>query len=158
MHVSAEPEKAGITHVKMVISYKGVDAKWFSDISPLGSSQTKSKTGFLPSVIARVGKHETLEIIQEYRLVNKGPVVPCGIIVDLTPELVGDSIRISGMCVLRYATNKDANGVATRFTAQENLINFKLEDGKTEAVDIEGGGQITITATLVDTTGSPIKK
>jgi hypothetical protein len=113
-----------------------------------------------PSVTAKSGQQTKVEIIQEYRLdaaALKGPVIPCGIIVDLTPEYDEHGIHITGTSVLRYSPNKSAIGVATLFTAQENLISMKLEDGATKVLDL-GGGKMLVTASLIDKSGAPIKK
>jgi hypothetical protein len=161
-HAWSEPAKADIAQVKISISFKGVDAKWFSalDQGTMSSLRQKDGTVVCPSVTAKSGQQTKVEIIQEYRLdasTLKGPVIPCGIIVDLTPEYDEQGIRITGTTVLRYAPNKSAVGVASRFTAEENLISMKLQDGATKTLDI-GGGQMLITASLIDKSGAPIKK
>ncbi len=161
-HAWAEPAKAEVAQVKISISFKGVDARWFSalDQGTMSSLRRKDGTVVCPSVTAKSGQPTTVEIIQEYRLDAsnlKGRVIPCGIIVDLTPEYDESGIRIAGTSVLRYSPNKTAIGVATRFTAQENLIDLRVEDGATKIVDL-GGGQMLITASLIDKSGVPIKK
>lgn len=149
--------------VKLDIRYKGVDAKWFSDLSASTKEALRSESGAvgLPNVVAKSGEQAKLQVIQEYRLDGstlEGPVIPCGIILELTPEFVGEEIRISGKGVLRRSTNKTAGGIATRFAAQEYLIDLKLKDGTPKAVALEGGGQMILTATLIDETGRPIEK
>lgn len=154
---SAEQAKPKSQHVKMTISYKGVDAKWFSEISG-GYTRTKSGTVIFPSLTAAVGKQETLEMIREYRIKKGSIEVPCGLTVDLKPEIDGGGIRISGRSVLRCATNKSPKGGAMQFKAQEILIDLKLENGTTKAVAIEGGGQMMITANFLDSRGFSIKE
>ena len=161
-----------VPDVKITISYKGIDTKWFSSLDDehtLSGLLQKDGTMTFPSVTVKFGEHATMPITRDYKVdssSSEGSVVPCGIIVELSPRLEGDGIRISGSSILRYATNKSVSptrksgwkGVATRFIAQENLISLKFEDGATKTVDIEGGGQMVITATLIDYTGRPIKK
>ena len=161
-HAWAKPANAEIAQVKISISFKGVDAKWFSalDQGTMSSLRRKDGTVVCPSVTAKSGQQTKVEIIHEYRLdaaALKGPVIPCGIIVDLTPEYDEHGIHITGTSVLRYSPNKSDIGVATRFTAQENLISMKSEDGATKVVDL-GGGQMLVTASLIDKSGAPIKK
>lgn len=117
--------------VKLDIQYKGVDAKWFSDLSASTREALRSDSGAvgLPYVAAKSGEQAKLQVVQEYRLEGstlEGPVIPCGVVLELTPEFVGDEIRIFGKGILRRSTNKSAAGIATRFAAQENLIDLKL--------------------------------
>jgi hypothetical protein len=160
---AAAPLPANPTMVKLDIRYKGVDAKWFSDLSPRTKEILRSESGAvgLPLVVVKSGELTKLELIREYRLDSstlEGPVIPCGVVLDLTPKVDGSDIRVSGKGVLRRSTNKSAAGTATRFEAKENLIDLKLEDGTPKAVNLEGGGQMVLTATLIDATGRPIKK
>ncbi|WP_184021053.1 hypothetical protein [Haloferula luteola] len=110
---------------------------------------------------AKAGETATIEVIQEFHTGTPTPkesVVPCGVVVDWSPEPVGGAIRISGKNLLRRTTNKNADGVATRFETQEAWINLNLEDGATKLVELEDGGKMFITATLVDSSGRPVKK
>ena len=160
---TAVPVLAEPAQVKLDIRFKGVDAKWFSDLSAKTKEVLRSESGAvgLPSLTARNGEQATLEVIREYRLDNatlEGPVIPCGVVLELIPEFNGGAIHLSGKGVLRRSTDKSAGGVATRFEAKENLIDLQLADGAPKAVDLEGGGQMIFTATLIDATGRPIKK
>ncbi len=160
-HAWAEPATADAAQVKISISFKGVDAKWFSALDQATMpSRKKDGTLVCPSVTAKSGQSVKLEMVQDYRLdasTLKGPIIPCGIIVDLTPEFDGDSIQMTGSGVLRYPSDKRAIGVATRFTAEEAIIGLKFKDGATKAIDL-GGGQMLIAVSLIDKSGVPIKK
>ena len=160
-HAWAEPAKAEATQVKISISFKGVDAKWFSALDQATMpSRKKDGTLVCPSVTAKSGQPVKLEMVQDYRLdasTLKGPAIPCGIIVDLTPEFDGDDISITGISVLRYPSDKRAIGVATRFTAEEAIIGLKFKDGAAKAIDL-GGGQMLLTVSLIAKSGAPIKK
>jgi len=160
---AAAPVLADPAMVQLDIRFKGVDAKWFSDLSARSKEALRSGSGTvgLPLICAKSGEQVTLEVIREYRLDDstlEGPVVPCGIILEFTPKLDGNEIRISGKSALRRSTDKTAAGIATQFEAKENLINLKLEDGAPKAVNLEGGGQMILTAKLIDETGRPIEK
>jgi len=160
---TAVPALAEPAQVKLDIRFKGIDSKWFSDLSASTKEVLRSESGALglPSVAAKSGEQATLEVIQEYRLDNstlEGPVIPCGVALELTPKYNGGVIRLSGKGVLRRSTDKSAEGVATRFEAKENLIDLQLEDGAPKAIALEGGGQMIFMATLIDATGRPIKK
>ncbi|WP_353568878.1 hypothetical protein [Haloferula sargassicola] len=149
--------------IRIDARYEGVDVKWLSDLSPNTRDALKATGGTLrlPAVTAKTGEIATIEVIQEFHTGTstlKESVVPCGVVVDWSPELVDGAIRISGKNLLRRTTNKNADGVATRFETQEAWIHLNLEDGATKQVELEGGGKMFITATLVDSSGRPVKK
>jgi hypothetical protein len=155
------PLLAAPTQIKLDIRYENVDAKWFPD-----SVSTKSKAlpgkqvkvVSAPSVMVKAGQSATVEVIQEYHAGPKRPMVPCGIIIDLTADLDDGGINISGKSIFRRPTDKRAEGVASRFEAQEVLIDLKLEDGIPKVVDLDNGGKMCVTATIIDATGQPLKK
>ncbi|MBB5353305.1 hypothetical protein HNR46_003560 [Haloferula luteola] len=157
------PILAEQTTIRIDARYEGVDVKWLSDLSPNTREVIKATGGTLrlPAVTAKAGETATIEVIQEFHTGTPTPkesVVPCGVVVDWSPEPVGGAIRISGKNLLRRTTNKNADGVATRFETQEAWINLNLEDGATKLVELEDGGKMFITATLVDSSGRPVKK
>ena len=154
----AEQAKAEPARVQISISFTGVDAKWFSALEKMPSLRDDGSLA-CPSVTAKGGQRAIIELTQECRLdasTRKGPVIPCGIIVELTPEFDEHDIHITGATVLRYALNKSAFGVASRFAAEENLISMQLQDGATKKLDI-GGGQMLITASLIYKSGARLK-
>ena len=160
---SAVPLLAEAASIKIDIRYKGVDAKWFSDLSTRTKEAIQDESGgiVLPGITARSGELTTLELIREYRLDNstlEGPVIRCGVILEFTPKADGGAIRLTGKGVLRRSTDKGAGGVATKFEAKENRINLQLDVGAPKVVDLAGGGQMILAATLIDATGRPIKK
>ncbi|RYZ24520.1 MAG: hypothetical protein EOP49_45750 [Sphingobacteriales bacterium] len=148
---------------KIDIAFVNVDSKWFADLETTAKPLLQRKNGkvAVPSVTATNGQTAAMEVIREYRTRSspaKGPVVPCGIMINLTPELHGQGIRLFGTCVLRRMTNKSVNDVVTRFAAQEALVDLQFQDGESKSFEMEDGGKILLTATLIDATGTPIKK
>ncbi len=155
--------EAGPIQTKIDIVYENVDAKWFADLDPGTKAALEKKGGVVaaPSVTAKSGQSVTMQVIQEYRTrpsTSSNTVVPCGIILGLTPELNGEGIRIVGTSILRRSTNKDENDNATRFEAQELLVDIGLKDGESKDLELEDGGVIRLTATIIDATGRPIKQ
>ena len=155
------PLLAAPTQIKLEIKYENVDAKWFSDIGSTNSKALPEKNGTVfsaPSVTVRAGQEASVEVIREYHASPKGPMVQCGIIIDLTATIDDGGIQISGKSILRRPTDKRAEGVASRFEAQEVLLDLKLDDGISKIVEMDNRGKILVTATLIDATGQPIKK
>jgi len=153
--LAAEP-----TQIKVSIRYQHVDAKWFADVPEiLAHGPMKEGEVGLPSVTAKPGAHTMLEMIHEYRPTSstaKRFEVPCGVIIEVVPKSDGGSIHLTGKAVLRRSTNKDAAGKATRFEAQEVLIDEKFEAGVSKPILLEDGGQMLITATRVDANGREV--
>jgi hypothetical protein len=151
------------TQTKIDITYENVDAKWFADLDSRTKAVLEKKGGVVaaPSVTAKSGQSVTMEVIHEYRTrqsTSSNTVVACGIILGLTPELNGEVIRLVGTSVLRRSTDNDKSNVATRFEAQELLVDIDLKDGESKVLELEDGGLIRLTATIIDATGRPIKK
>lgn len=150
------------TQLNINITYKGLDSKWVSYLSPEADLPDQQKDGSLrlPGVTAKFGQHVKLEFVEVYRSnksLSEGPSVPCGIVINIGSAVGGDTIKLSGTSVLRRPTNRISQGQATRFAAQENLIDVTLQDGVTKTIELDGGGQMMINATLTDAAGRPTK-
>jgi hypothetical protein len=150
------------TQLNINITYMGLDSKWISYLSSEANLPDQQKDGSLtlPGVTTKFGQQVKLEFVQVYRSdksLSEGPSVPCGILININSAVAGNTIKFSGTSVLRRPTNRISQGQATNFAAQENLIDVTLQDGMTKAIELDGGGQMMIKATLTDAAGRPTK-
>ncbi|MFC7338898.1 hypothetical protein ACFQY0_17005 [Haloferula chungangensis] len=160
--IVANSSVANPVMIRLEVSYEGVEAKWFADLS----SDTKkilNQNGdsvVLPTVVARPEEKAALEIIREYMpswAKSKEDGVPCGVVIEFNPKIVPDGIHISGSSTLRRSTTPDDNEAAIRFEAQQLILDNLLENGQPKAIAMEGGAQMVVTATLVEATGQSTK-
>lgn len=149
---------------KIDVSFEKVDAKWFADLDQSSKALKEGKGGAIkiPSVTATSGQAATIQIIKEYKTrtsTHEAPIVPCGVIISLTPRLNGQEIHLVGTSVLRRSINKLSTGSSSGlFQAQEVLVDSVFKDGESKLLALENGGRIRITATIVDATGRPMKE
>ena len=155
------PAFAEQVQVRLDIKYEGVDAKWFADLSAKARKTLKPTEGiyYLPAVTAKDGEKAIIKVVEEYRAgeTTSARTVPCGVIVDCSPEVKGRGIRIVGKSVLRRVSQKAVGGKAAQFAVQEVPIDLEIEDGVSASIDLTGGGQMHVRATLVDVAGRPLR-
>ncbi len=144
---------------KIELQLKGVEEKWLSGLpqKSLSSMHRENGTIDLPSIMSNIGFPTDLKIIQEYSTRLGAPVIPCGLIFNINPGFDGEEIRVSGTSMLRYPSNKTNFSTASRFVTQENIIDMTVQNGVAKSIDLEGGGQVVITVTMIDATGLPLK-
>lgn len=155
----ANQVKPAFSQFKVQMHLKGVDQKWFSGLQSGSMDQMRKEDGTiqLPSVQTRVGFPADIQIIQEYSTRLGGKVVPCGFTCALSPGFDGEKIHLSGSAILRYPTDAKGPSTASQFITQENLLDLEVANGGTKAINLEGGGQMLITVTMVDAKGVEVK-
>ncbi len=148
--IAAEPVMAKPGQVKIEVRYKNVDAKWFADA---GCQPDKNGVVLLPSVRLKLGEKGTIEIIRERRvprLPASGPVLPCGVTIEMTPVAEGDGFKVSGIGTLRRSISKKSTNESVACESQEVLIDMKLVTGQPKTIELSGGGQMEIVAKPVE--------
>lgn len=153
-------EKPTFSRLKFEVRLKGVDEKWFSGLQPgvIDSLKKEDGTIVLPSVIPNVGLPASIEVIQQYSTRLGAAVVPCGLTFTFNHGFDGEKIHLSGNSVLRYPTDAKDHSTASQFITQENLLDMELKQGETQTIDLEGGGKMLITVTMLNAKGEPIKE
>jgi hypothetical protein len=154
-----EQPKQTFSGFKIQLQLKGVEEKWLSGLPQETLSNLRRENGTigLPSMMSKIGFPTDLKIIQEYTTSLGAPVIPCGLTFNINPGFDGEKIRVSGTSMLRYPTNKTDFSTASKFVSQENIIELTLQNGVAKSIDLQGGGQVLITVTMIDATGLPMK-
>lgn len=147
----AEPLPA----IKIEGYYEGENKKWFSKII---GQKPKGKITF-PSLILRDNEEAKIEILKNYvSLAKKGneSSTPCGMTWTTTAEIVSNSVVFNSSMIFKRPLDDQGDGVATQFETEEVIINKLVENGKTVKIPLMKGGNIFITATIIDTNGTPL--
>jgi len=155
----ANQVKPTFSYFKVQVNLKGVNQKWFSGLQPGVMDQMRKEDGIiqLPSIQCRVGFPSEIEIIQEYSTRLGAEMIPCGFTCKLNPGFDGLKIHLSGNAMLRYPTDAKDHSTASQFVTQENLLDLEVANGGTKTINLEGGGQMLITVTMVDARGEAVK-
>lgn len=157
LHCSGNQNSKLFAQYKVQVEFNNLDKKWLSGLQLVSPEIIKEDGSIkLPSLMTRGGFPTKLQIIHEYSVRIGGPVIPCGILFDLSPAFNGETIQVSGTSTLRYPTNKSDNDTASQFVSQENLVDITLKEGETKSINLDGGGQMLITVTLHDLEGKRI--
>jgi hypothetical protein len=151
--------KAQEYQIRLSVSYRNVAQEWFEDV---GGIEKKDNMVVLPEVTAHSGEETKVELLRYAKVANQSTSESAksyGLRVALTPYASLDKgISLSGTCMFRRITEKDAEGNARQFASQEILISDKIKADTPTAFPLKGGGEMIITATYLSSTGVPIKR